>query len=322
MKRTILTTGILVITMMGMPALGQERHPDRGPRTQQPPRLTPEQAQAVWQIQAEGVAKRLGFGEEKTEVLVSSYLTSRENFARASRKMRENARDRRGDEGGFGGDRRGRGGNAQALLNRELISAERQKFATALENVLSQGQVKKVMSSLGSPNRRWDLMVHVLKGYELSAENAAAAYEHVEDFVLATSKVRPGDKRINREDREAMANTMKAAEDTLREKLSTILDEKQMKRLARAMSPPRGRQDGMMDRLKKLDTNGDGKLQESEVPERMLRFFGRLDTNGDGEIDREEIKAMMDRRRDRGDHEGRGRRGGRGESGGRDGGPF
>ena len=38
--------------------------------------------------------------------------------------------------------------------------------------------------------------------------------------------------------------------------------------------------------------NGDGKLQESEAPERMRPMFSRLDTNGDRAIDAQEAAAM------------------------------
>ncbi|MCP4245734.1 MAG: insulinase family protein [bacterium] len=46
------------------------------------------------------------------------------------------------------------------------------------------------------------------------------------------------------------------------------------------------------ERLAQFDKNADGKLQESEMPERMRTMFGRLDTNGDGAIDAQEAAAM------------------------------
>jgi len=61
------------------------------------------------------------------------------------------------------------------------------------------------------------------------------------------------------------------------------------------------------ERLAEFDSNGDGKLQESEMPERMQRMFDRLDTNGDGAIDGDEAAAMRQR----------GRGGARGRDGGR-----
>ncbi len=55
--------------------------------------------------------------------------------------------------------------------------------------------------------------------------------------------------------------------------------------------------------LARSDTNGDGKIQKSEAPERLKNRFDELDTNGDGAIDAAEAGAM------------RGRRGGRGQGG-------
>ena len=54
---------------------------------------------------------------------------------------------------------------------------------------------------------------------------------------------------------------------------------------------------GVAGMLQRLDTDGDGKIQESEAPERMQQFFGMIDSNGDGELDTAELEAMMEFRR-------------------------
>lgn len=54
---------------------------------------------------------------------------------------------------------------------------------------------------------------------------------------------------------------------------------------------------GVAGMLQRLDANGDGKIQESEAPERMQQFFGMIDSNGDGELDTTEIEAMLEYRR-------------------------
>jgi hypothetical protein len=51
----------------------------------------------------------------------------------------------------------------------------------------------------------------------------------------------------------------------------------------------------MVEMLREADANGDGKIERSELPERMARAFDRLDTNGDGVIDQDEIKALAER---------------------------
>jgi len=61
------------------------------------------------------------------------------------------------------------------------------------------------------------------------------------------------------------------------------------------------------DRLAEFDSNKDGKLQKSEMPERMQQRFDRMDTNGDGAVDGDEATAM----RRRGPGRGGAREGGR-----------
>ena len=41
--------------------------------------------------------------------------------------------------------------------------------------------------------------------------------------------------------------------------------------------------------FKQFDKNGDGKLSQEEVPDRMKENFSKLDRNGDGQIDRSEL---------------------------------
>jgi len=48
--------------------------------------------------------------------------------------------------------------------------------------------------------------------------------------------------------------------------------------------------------LNRLDANGDGKLQESEAPERMAEHFGRLDRDGDGALDSSELEHAKKQR--------------------------
>ena len=73
--------------------------------------------------------------------------------------------------------------------------------------------------------------------------------------------------------------------------------------------PPEGDRERRSDRAQRLidrfDENGDGKIEESEVPENMWRRLGDLDTNGDGAITADELNAAGGN-----DRRGRGRRGG------------
>ena len=55
----------------------------------------------------------------------------------------------------------------------------------------------------------------------------------------------------------------------------------------------------MMERIKAMDKDGNGKIERSEVSERMRNMFKRLDANGDGVADKKEIKAFQKRMRSR-----------------------
>ncbi|MHC5024134.1 MAG: hypothetical protein ACYTGG_09515 [Planctomycetota bacterium] len=95
-----------------------------------------------------------------------------------------------------------------------------------------------------------------------------------------------------------------------RRQLESLLTKEQIAMLPEMRAPGRtGRRGGFNDRLAELDANGDGKLQRSEVPERMQGFFNRLDANGDGAVDEQEMQNFGGRRG-----------GGPGGRGGRDGG--
>jgi photosystem II stability/assembly factor-like uncharacterized protein len=55
--------------------------------------------------------------------------------------------------------------------------------------------------------------------------------------------------------------------------------------------PRRRRRGDFAARLKRLDTDGDGIVKKSEVPERMARMFDRFDGDGDGSVALAEIAA-------------------------------
>jgi Ca2+-binding EF-hand superfamily protein len=66
--------------------------------------------------------------------------------------------------------------------------------------------------------------------------------------------------------------------------------------------------------LMAFDANGDGKLQKSELPERMQTIFERGDANHDGVLTPDEIRAMARNQQPARGGE-RGREGGRGRGG-------
>jgi Ca2+-binding EF-hand superfamily protein len=51
----------------------------------------------------------------------------------------------------------------------------------------------------------------------------------------------------------------------------------------------------MVERLMRMDANGDGKVTKEEMPERLQRLLERMDANGDGAVDKEEGQKAAER---------------------------
>ena len=67
---------------------------------------------------------------------------------------------------------------------------------------------------------------------------------------------------------------------------------------------PRSRD--VVGRIMGHDENGDGKVTEDEMPQRMRRLLDRADTNNDGAIDEDEAKAIAEHKRRHRRRDGRG----------------
>jgi hypothetical protein len=278
------------IALLGMPAQAQDVDtPRRGDRAPRQERLDPEQARAVWEVQANGVAQRLELSPEQATEMTKAYVAAREQFIEGMRELREKARaearerNQQADEADRGRGRRG-AGPGFAMGSRELIKSEAEKLHKTIAAFLDEEQARAAAASLGTFDAQWDGMVHAIMGFELPAENNAAALNHIESYVIATSKIR------QMEDRQSMMASMREARDELMARLDEVLEEEQMSRFEQATRRRIGRRN-MAERLLEMDANGDGKLQRDEVPERMREMFDRLDTNGDGVLDADELNA-------------------------------
>ena len=78
-----------------------------------------------------------------------------------------------------------------------------------------------------------------------------------------------------------------------------ILNDEQMDAFQKALGTNRSRRGGgrtFAERLQQMDKNADGKVERSEVPDEAQQLFDRLDTNGDGVLDEKEIAAAGNRR--------------------------
>ena len=127
-----------------------------------------------------------------------------------------------------------------------------------------------------------------------------------------------GDGELSAAEIEAAATALKTLD---RDKNGTLSsDELRPQRGNSNRGEGRGRTGGpgraggpdFLARVKSFDTNKDGKLQKSEVPERMQRMIEHGDTDGDDALDEVEIKALAKnfgggRGQGRGGDQGRGR---------------
>ena len=86
--------------------------------------------------------------------------------------------------------------------------------------------------------------------------------------------------------------------------LMVAKDEKESRRLARdirnasrqSMSRSGGQRAAlesfMLQSIRRLDRNNDGKVSADEVPQRFKRYLDRYDTNKDGALDEKEMEAI------------------------------
>ena len=182
--------------------------------------LTPEKAKAAWDLEATGVAKRIGLTEEQTKAVIKAYAEARTSHAAAAQKLRDKMRDA-GGGGDDGGDRRER---MQAIQKEteEMNKAEREKLQKALAAAVSADQAGKAVASLGTFAPGWDRMADAIGEFKLEAKKQQDALNAVEDFIVAQSKMtRGGDPQDAQDARREARQKLLAA-------LKPILSEEQM----------------------------------------------------------------------------------------------
>ncbi len=138
------------------------------------PQLSPEKAEAAWQLQAGCVAKALELSEENTQGLVDAYKAARTSYQEGIQAV----------FGQAGGDR---GSRFQAF--REFQEKERGKLAEALKGILTEEQAANAIASLGSFDFRWDRYVDTLAGFELGDEKLGKALALVNQNVIDAAKM-------------------------------------------------------------------------------------------------------------------------------------
>jgi hypothetical protein len=207
----------------------------RQPGQGRPGALSPEKAKAAWELEATGVAKRLGLKDDQTKALIKAYTDARTSQNEALDKAMKAAQDKARDSGDEGGGRPRM--DPQAM--QEMNKTEKAKFETAIKPTLSADQSTKVLASLGTFSRPWDQMTDILAGFNLDASKKQDAQNAVEDFVVATGKARAANAGPDG-DREAMRTAMQEANQKLTDSLKKDLSDEQMTQIQSAMSMGRG----------------------------------------------------------------------------------
>ncbi|MGH7133740.1 MAG: hypothetical protein ACREJO_17555 [Phycisphaerales bacterium] len=202
--------------------------------------LSAEKSKAAWELEANGVAKRLALKDEVTKPLVKAYTDARTSQNDAYTKLRDEQRKARQEGGGGGG---GGGGGAEMRTAMEAMNKkEKEKFEKALPAGLSPDQKTKVLASLGSFNMQWDRMADAIAGFKLEPAKQQTALDAIEDNVLAIAKLNAAATGEN-PDREAQRAARTEARTKLDEALKKVLSEEQMKKFEEA-NRPAGRNPG------------------------------------------------------------------------------
>lgn len=210
---------------------GNEGQGERG-RGGRPARLTKEQSQAAWSLEAAGVAESLKLDSKQTDALARAYIDARNSHAAAIEAARENMRNNPPEEGGP---------QAGRQRMQDLMKSERGKFEKAIgEAGLTEAQKQQVMATLGSFNPQWDQMVTTLKGMNLDAAKMSAAQTAVREHVAATVKARESMGGPDA-DREAMRTAMQDARKKMMDSLKKVLSEEQMAKFEESLGGGRGR---------------------------------------------------------------------------------
>ena len=168
-----LCAGLALAASLVLP-FSASAQPGGGGRNQ----LSAEKREAAWALQAQGVAKELGLSEEQAGKLVEAYKASRESLNTAMREA---------FAGGGGGGGGGRGAEAMQQM-RELNDKERAKLKEQVAAFLDEAQTEQALVSLGTFNRRWDVLVDATANLKLEPEKQQQALQAISTYVVAADK--------------------------------------------------------------------------------------------------------------------------------------
>lgn len=294
----------LCLAFAATPALAQEKDPVQDDQPRLNRKISLEDREAAWNLEALGYSHNLKLSEEASAQVVRAYTSSR---VRLQEAFSTAARGGDGDSPGRKGP--AMGGNTALMLS-QLMNKERMKLLENLRPALAGTQLEHAMLTLGSFSNDWDRMTHAITGFEFSREKTFVVLSPIEDFIAGMSETlyRSGS-------REEMQQQMQALRTELIMSMSNLLDEAQRKTFRQVVDAVKirgwqntsrssrrkgAKRDSSSEpkpnllprKLARYDTNGDGKLTREELPEHLHNLLDQLDTNKDDILDTEEMKEF------------------------------
>jgi hypothetical protein len=179
--------------------------------------LSPEKAQAAWELAAKGVAGRLSLSAEQTTALSRAYVEARTTMRSKMEELRK---------------QRDSGGDVNPMeAQRDAEAGVKKTFDKALADAkISDANVTKINASLGAPvglnGRPWDRMVDTIAGMKLDSAKQQTALNSIEDYMVSMSKTM---ETMRGGDREGAQKSMADAREKLNAELKVALTEEQMK---------------------------------------------------------------------------------------------
>jgi hypothetical protein len=211
---------------------GESGERARGPGMGMGDQLSVEKAKAAWNVEATGVANRLGLNADQTKSLVKAYDDARTSHRAASDKLMKEQAEKMKDAG----DDRREAMQAMRKAMEDMNKTEREKFTKAVTGAISGEKGTQAATALGAFNPTWDRMVDTLSGFKLEAAKQQDALNAIETFVGAQSKAMQGGPDQDPQDRR---EAMQAAREKLNASLKKDLSEDQLKKFEESM--PAGR---------------------------------------------------------------------------------
>ncbi len=136
------------------------------------PRLSPEQLDAAWTLEAQGVSKDIGLNDGDTAKVVAAYKTSRTSHQKAM------------DDLTATGER----GPGMFQQMQDIAIAERAKLAAELETAIGKEKADKAVAVLGTYGRGWDRLVDTLASFKLEPAKQSAGLTKIAEHIVEVDK--------------------------------------------------------------------------------------------------------------------------------------